>query len=111
MRYVVWAVVLAGLGLVVFAGVPLAYVLGPLVGLLIAKIGLATFGAMRAGAHTRDDAPQPLDPRLERVTYSCEGCGAELLLLVRGTALPPRHCGERMAERHEISRSQRVNPP
>lgn len=78
------------------------YVLAPLLGLVILRLGWATFGSLAGGGMSPDDEPQPVDPSQERVRYWCEGCGAELLLLVRGTATPPRHCGERMHERHEV---------
>ena len=85
--------------------VPGAWVLAPLLGYLILRLGLATFGSLaRGAAHVPSGEPQPVDPDRERVTYWCEGCGAELLLLVRGTGMPPRHCGERMHERAEVPR-------
>ena len=106
-RYLVVAVVLGALALVALTDVRPAYVLGPLLGLALARVGLATFASLRGGAaHIPQGEPEPVDPRLERVTYWCEACGAELLLLVRGTAMPPRHCGERMAERHEVARGE-----
>lgn len=85
--------------------VPARYIFAPLLGLLILRIGLASFGSLRSGAaHVPSGPPQPLDPSLERITYWCAGCGAELLLLIRGAEVPPRHCGERMAERREVPR-------
>jgi hypothetical protein len=38
----------------------------------------------------------------ERTLFWCEECGTEVLLLVRGTARAPSHCGQRMHERTEI---------
>ena len=105
MRRLWWLVVLAGIGLVVFDVLPAAYVFGPLGGLLILRVGLSTFGSLRAGAsYIPDGPPVPVDPEVERVVYGCAGCGAELLLLVRGTQVPPRHCGEKMTERVEVGR-------
>jgi hypothetical protein len=105
MRRLFWPVVLAGVALVVFGVAPAHVVLGPLGGLLILRVGLASYGSLRAGAaHIPSGPPQPVDTRTERTTYWCEGCGAELLLLVRGTEVPPRHCGERMTERTEVAR-------
>lgn len=80
------------------------YVLAPLLGLGILRLGWATFGSLAGGASAApgDDEPQPVDASEERVRYWCEGCGAEVLLLVRGSATAPRHCGERMHERREI---------
>lgn len=107
MRWVLAAAVLAGIALVVAGVVPAPYVFGPLVGYGIWRVGIATFGSLRRGAdHVPDGSePRPVDLTTERTTYWCEGCGAELLLLVRGTAMPPRHCGERMIERREVARS------
>ena len=38
----------------------------------------------------------------ERVLYWCEECGTELVLLVRGSGDPPRHCMAKMHERAEL---------
>lgn len=50
---------------------------------------------------TATDEPEevPLD---ERTMYWCEECGTELVLTVRGSGLPPRHCATRMHERSEV---------
>ena len=84
------------------------WVFAPLMGLAILRVGLATFGQFGAGAaHIPSGDPVPVDPRAERVTYWCSGCGAELLLLVRGAAeIAPRHCGEKMVERREVARER-----
>lgn len=107
MRWVLAAAVLAAIALVATGVVPAPYVFGPLLGYAIWRVGIATFGSLRRGAdHIPDgSAPRPVDLATERTTYWCEGCGAELLLLVRGTPAPPRHCGERMHERHEVART------
>lgn len=85
---------------------PARYVLAPLLGLLIFSIGRASMRSLRTGAsYIPDGPPRPVDLAEERVTYTCGGCGAEALLLVRGTEVAPRHCGERMAERREVRRS------
>jgi DNA-directed RNA polymerase subunit RPC12/RpoP len=102
-RIAFWLAVVVGL-LIVAAGVPAVYVFGPLLGLFILRIGFATFDSLSSGAaHIPDADPVPVDPRDERTVYWCEGCGAELLLIVRGTPVPPRHCGERMTERRELA--------
>lgn len=83
--------------------VPWQVILAPMLGLLIWSIGIASFGSLRRGAdHIPDGPPEPVDPEEERVTYLCGGCGAMVLLLVRGAPPPPRHCGERMHERREV---------
>ncbi len=105
MRRVVWLVVGIGVLLVALDLVPAVYVFGPLLGLFIYRVGVASLGSFRRGAsYIPDSPPQPVDTRAERVTYWCDGCGAEMLLLVRGTPVSPRHCGERMHERREVAR-------
>lgn len=90
--------------LAAFAGrIPIQWVLAPLMGLFIYSVGVASFGSLRRGAsYIPAGPPEAVDPEQERVTYFCAGCGAELLLLVRGSATSPRHCGERMHERREV---------
>jgi hypothetical protein len=104
-KRLVWlgAAVLIAVALIV-DGFHLGYVLAPLLGLVILRLGWATFGSLAGGQAPVADEPEPLNPAQERVRYWCEGCGAELLLLIRGTATPPRHCGERMHERREVAR-------
>ena len=103
MRGLFWAVVVGALALAAFDVVETRYVIAPLAGLAIARIGIASFRSLAGGGvtHTR---PTPIDPREERISYLCQECGAELLLLVRGTELAPRHCGEKMHERREVAR-------
>lgn len=100
-----WLVVAGAVLLAVFGVIPWPYVGAPLMGLTIYSIGVASLASFRRGAsYIPEGPPQPVDVRVERTTYWCTGCGAELLLLVRGTESPPRHCGERMAERREVAR-------
>ena len=90
---------------------PAVYGLAPLLGLAILRVGYASLRSFQEGAaHIPSGEPTPLDVREERTTYWCEGCGAELLLLVRGTPMPPRHCGERMVARQEVRGSHRAGP-
>lgn len=105
MKRVVLAVIVLAFG-TAFAGlIPVQWVLAPLLGLLIYAMGVASFGSLRRGAsHIPDGPPEVVDPRTERISYHCGGCGAEVLLLVRGAPTPPRHCGERMHERTEVPR-------
>jgi DNA-directed RNA polymerase subunit RPC12/RpoP len=100
-----WVVVAAGIALWLAGRVEGRYVWLPLLGLAIWRIGLASFRSLAAGGdHIPDGPPQPVDTLHERTTYWCAGCGAELLLLVRGSDAAPRHCGEKMQERHEVPR-------
>jgi len=103
MRRLFWPVVGVGVVLVFTGVVAPRYVFAPLLGLTIYRIGVASFGSLRRGAsYVPDGPPQPVDVRAERTTYWCSGCGAELLLLVRGADVAPRHCGERMTRRQEV---------
>ena len=107
-RGLFWSVVVAAVVIVAVTDVPAAYVFAPLLAVVILRIGFGSLRSLQGGAaHVPDGDPEPVDPTAERVTYWCGGCGAELLLLVRGTASPPRHCGERMHERVEVSRRGR----
>lgn len=47
------------------------------------------------------DEPEPV-PADEHTMYWCEECGTEVVLTVRGSGLPPRHCGTKMHERSEV---------
>lgn len=77
------------------------WVLAPFVGFAVLRVGFAMLRSMAAGGPT-ERAPEPVVDRPERTLYWCEECGAELLLVVRGTDVAPRHCGERMHERVEL---------
>lgn len=104
MRRLFWPAVGIALLLVAVGVVDLDYVVAPLIGLLIFRVGTASIASFRAGgAHIPEGPPRPVDVARERVVYWCAGCGAELLLLVRGAQVPPRHCGERMTERREVT--------
>lgn len=101
-----WLVVAVGIVLWAFGVVDAAYVFAPLLGLVIFRVGVASFASLRnGGSHIPEGPPQRLDTHSERIVYWCGGCGAELLLLARGAQVPPRHCGERMTERREVARS------
>ncbi|MDQ3932780.1 MAG: hypothetical protein M3252_08095, partial [Actinomycetota bacterium] len=78
------------------------WVLAPLLGYAIFRSGTAMLRGMAEGGPSRADPPEPVMNRPERTLYSCEQCGVELLLVVRGADIPPRHCGERMHERIEL---------
>ncbi|HVL97881.1 MAG TPA: hypothetical protein VM324_01130 [Egibacteraceae bacterium] len=100
-----WPAVVVGLGLAAFGVVEPVHVFAPLLGLTIWRVGTASFASLRNGAsYVPDGPPVPIDTRTERVVYACGGCGAELLLLVRGTESAPRHCGERMTTHREVAR-------
>jgi hypothetical protein len=80
------------------------WVLAPLLGWLILTWLL---GSLRALVHDGRNAPVdgggPVDLADGRTLFWCEECGTEVLLLVRGTAKAPSHCGQRMHERTELA--------
>lgn len=107
MKRLVWLVVVVAAVLALLGVVQPAYVFAPLSGLLIYRFGIASLASFKHGAsYIPDGPPRPVDPT-ERVVYHCGGCGAEVLLLIRGAAVAPRHCGERMSERIEVERAAR----
>ncbi len=104
-RKLFWLLVAGGLVLALFDVVEPVYVLAPLLGVLILRVGVASFRSLRAGAaHVPAGEPRAVDTRVERTVYWCGGCGAQLLLLARGAQTAPRHCGERMTEHREVAR-------
>jgi hypothetical protein len=71
--------------------------------LAFATVGIGMLRSLRA-------APRnvPLDhveppPAGTRVTFWCEDCGTEVLLLRKGSESAPRHCGEAMVRREEVA--------
>lgn len=62
-------------------------------------------GSLRSlSAHSPANAPysEPSDPpEGVRITYWCEECGTEMLLVRKGSESAPRHCGEAMIRREE----------
>jgi DNA-directed RNA polymerase subunit RPC12/RpoP len=106
-RWIVVLAVLVAVVVVLVTDVPSAYVFAPLLGVAILWFGLGSLRSLQAGAaHIPDGDPVPVDVTSERITYWCAGCGAEVLLVIRGTESAPRHCGERMRERVEIVRER-----
>ena len=81
------------------------WVLAPLLGWAMIRWSFATFRSMvhdgQGLAAGPEDGPAPVGAD-ERTLYWCEECGTEVLLLVRGSGTPLRHCGTRMHERTEI---------
>jgi len=79
-------------------------VLAPLLGLAIWAWARATLRSFLRHGQTgvsAADEPVPVGSD-ERTMYWCEECGTEVVLTVRGSGLPPRHCGTRMHERSEV---------
>lgn len=76
-----------------------------LMSLAIASVGLLMLRGLRRPPPSTvlpEPEPQPADVR---VTFWCENCGTEVLLLRRGSEAPPKHCGEPMVRREEIPRA------
>jgi len=76
---------------------------------VIATIGVGMLRGLRdtprhAGGAAPAGPPPPL-PVASRVTFWCETCGTEVLLIRRGTDAPPKHCGEPMLRREEVPRN------
>jgi len=89
-------------------------VIAVVIGLIIAGVGFGTLrGLARPAPGPRVDEAVPVipdgalrvHPEVLRVTFRCENCGTEVLLLTKGTEAPPRHCGEPMARREEVRRA------
>ncbi|HVL33862.1 MAG TPA: hypothetical protein VM600_09820 [Actinomycetota bacterium] len=77
--------------------------------LVLASIGLGMLrslggGRPHGGVAAGGADPLPVAPPPDvRITFWCENCGTEVLLLRRGSESPPRHCGESMIRREEVS--------
>lgn len=107
MRPLLGVVVLLGLIAVLADVVEAKWVLAPLLGLAIWAWARATLRSFTSGGTTgtsASDAPEVVADADERTLYWCEECGTEVVLVVRGSGTPPRHCGTRMHERAELLR-------
>ena len=79
------------------------YLIAALIGLSVFGIGIGTLrGLSRPRASVRPEEAVPV-LKSTRITFWCETCGTELLLLRKGTDNPPRHCGEPMVRREEAA--------
>ena len=78
-----------------------------LAGLVIFGLGMATvrgFASPRRGSGPPPlEVAKPAAPPGVRILYWCETCGSELLLLRAGSDAPPKHCGEPMTRREEVT--------
>lgn len=81
------------------------WVFAPLLGWAIYRWATGSLRAMvtdgRAIAAAEDTGPTPVVGD-ERILYWCEECGTEVMLVIRGSGMPPRHCGTKMHERAEL---------
>lgn len=64
---------------------------------------LRSLGGRTPHAHDPESAEAP--PENVRIVFRCGTCGTELLVLRRGSDAAPRHCGEAMTLREEITRA------
>ncbi len=80
------------------------WVLAPLLGLALLRWLLGSLRALVTDAKHLEAQEATATPvgSDERTLFWCEECGTEVLLLIRGTARAPSHCGQRMHERTEI---------
>lgn len=72
--------------------------------LALASLGIGMLRSLRATPRNvplEHVEPPPADAR---VTFWCETCGTEVLLLRKGSESAPRHCGEAMVKREEVLR-------
>jgi len=69
-----------------------------LLGALIMATGRAVF---RGYSITKGPTGPPVDVEEEGtlLVFACETCGEQLVLLRKGTDVPPRHCAEKMVLR------------
>jgi len=73
-------------------------------GLAIASFGLLMLRGMRSAPPSKKLEVPEIPPANVRITFWCENCSTELLLLRKGSPTPPRHCGEPMIAREEVAR-------
>ena len=99
--------VVVAVGLIVLGrgDVVAALVLG---GLILAT-GRAVF---RGYSTTKGPTGPPVDVAEEGslLVFACETCGEQLVLLRKGTDVPPRHCAEKMVLRHIQAPSSDPDP-
>jgi hypothetical protein len=80
-----------------------------LLGGLIMATGRAVF---RGYSTTKGPTGPPVDVAEEGtlLVFACETCGEQLVLLRKGTDVPPRHCAEKMVLRRVPVQSQPSDP-
>jgi hypothetical protein len=83
-------------------------VVAALIGLLVLATGRAVF---RGYSVTKGPTGPPTDVEEEGtlLVFACETCGEQLVLLRKGTDVPPRHCAEKMVLRR-IPTPSRIDP-
>jgi hypothetical protein len=78
-------------------------------GALVLATGRAVF---RGYSVTKGPTGPPVDVQEEGslLVFACETCGEQLVLLRRGTDVPPRHCGEKMVLRRIPTPGSQTDP-
>ena len=96
----------AGLAIAVGILFGFKWVFAPLLGWVMLTWLLGSLRALgqdaKAPGMPDDDVVAAPVSTSERTLFWCEECGTEVMLIVRGTARAPSHCGQRMHERTEI---------
>jgi hypothetical protein len=84
-------------------------VLAILLGALILLTGRAVF---RGYSVTKGPTGPPVDVDDEGtlLVFACETCGEQLVLLRKGTDVPPRHCAEKMVLRRVPTPGSQADP-
>ncbi len=73
---------------------------------VIGGIGIGMLRSLTARTPVNVPLAEPeVMPASVRVTFWCETCGTEVLLLRKGSEAPPRHCAEPMLRREEVARN------
>ena len=70
---------------------------------VLSSVGIGMLRSLRGGPRSVPLPEVVAPPPDVRVTFWCETCGTEVLLLRKGSEAPPRHCGEGMTRREEIA--------
>lgn len=101
-----WVVVSVAVVVAVLVGVNAGWrwVFAPLLAAALLRWTIASLRVLVTDAkdlQLNDGGPAPVGGD-ERTLFWCEECGTEVLLLVRGSARAPSHCGQRMNERTEL---------
>jgi hypothetical protein len=97
-RRVVLPVLVVALAVVLIQTGNSEYLVAGALGLFVLMTGRAVFrGYTRTKGPT--GPPQDVDDREGLLVFACETCGEQLILLRKGTDVPPRHCAEAMVLR------------
>ena len=83
------------------------FVFAPLLAYAVFAFATANLRAMvndgRSRMTAEEQQPRPVDADApERTVYWCEECGTEVVLMVLGSGVAPRHCGSAMHEGAEL---------